>query len=204
MRCTEMAGVLIGILLLGAAPCADAAPAKSVLRLSDGGVPVAHGAEVAYSLVLRPAGYSGYALQVGGGPLVNEAKLDGFTANEGAGGQAGGWLVDGTIEAIALTSSGTATITATGEAIANNELEPPPPPPPPSLARASIPKWECFYPLPKKLKGKFSTTGVAVVTGTTKAKPSKLCHLPGFSVSFTLELVPNGQSGPPLETSLVQ
>jgi hypothetical protein len=26
----------------------------------------------------------------------------------------------------------------------------------------------------------------------------------GFSVSFTLELVPNGQSGPPLETSLVQ
>jgi hypothetical protein len=151
--------------------------------------------------MLRPAGYSGYALQAGGGPLVNEAKLDGFTANEGADGQAGGWLVDGMIEAIALTSSGTATITATGEAIANNELEPPPPT---SLARASIPKWECFYPLPKKLKGKFSTTGVAVVTGTTKAKPSKLCHLPGFSVSFTLELVPNGQSGPPLETSLVQ
>lgn len=201
MPCRKLAGALIGMLLLVAAASADAVSAKGVLRLSEDGVPVAQGTEVAYSLILRPAGYSGYALQAGGGPLVNEAKLDGFSANEGAGGQAGGWLVDGTIEAIALTSSGKATITATGEAIANNELEPPPPP---SLARASIPKWECFYPLPKKLKGTFSTTGVAVVTGTTKAKPSKLCHLPGFSVSFTLELVPNGQSGPPLETSLVQ
>jgi len=54
------------------------------------------------------------------------------------------------------------------------------------------------------LTGAFSTAGVAVVTGTTKAKPSKLCHLPGFGVSFTLELVPNGLRGPPLETSLVQ
>ncbi len=201
MPCRKLAGALIGMLLLVAAISADAASAKSVLRLSDSGAPVAQGTEVAYSLILRPAGYSGYAFEVGGGPLVNEAKLDGFSANEGAGGQAGGWLVDGTIEAIALTSGGKATITATGEAIADNELEPPSPP---SLARASIPKWECFYPLPKKLKGTFSTAGVAVVTGTTKAEPSKLCHLPGFSVSFTLELVPNGQSGPPLETSLVQ
>jgi hypothetical protein len=196
----KLAGALIGMLLLGAAASADAACAMDVLRLSDGGVPVAQGSEVAYSLVLRPAGHSGYGLQVGGGPLVNETKTDGFTANEGAGGQAGGWLVDGTIEAIALTSRGKATITATGEAIANDELEPPPPP----LIRPSIPKWECFYPLPKKLKGTFSTTGVAVVTGATKAKPSKLCGLPGFSVSFTLELLPNGQSGPPLETSLVR
>lgn len=192
------------MLLFAGALSADAASAKGVLRLSYNGVPVARGTEVAYSLVLRPEGHPGYGLQAGGGPLVNEAKTDGFTANEGADGQAGGWLVDGTIEAIALTNGGKATITARGEAIADNELEPPPPPPPPSPARGSIPKWECFYPLPKKLKGTFSTTGAAVVTGTTKAKPSKLCDLPGFSVSFTLELVPNGQSAPPLETSLVQ
>jgi hypothetical protein len=189
--------------LLAAAVSSEAASAKGLLRLSEGGVPVAQGTEVGYWLVLRPEGFSGSATQAGGGPLVNESKLDGFKANEGGDGQ-GSWLLEGTIEAIALGSNGTATITATGEAIANNEPEPVEPPPPPSLARASIPKWACFYPLPKKLKGTFSTAGAAVVTGTTKAKPSKPCHLPGFSVSFTLELVPSGLRGRPLETSLVQ
>jgi hypothetical protein len=188
---------LIGVLLLFAAVSPDADAAKGALRLSESGVPVAQGTEVAYSLVLRPEGHSGYGLQVGGGPLTNEAKTDGFTTNEGGAGQVGGWSVDGTIETIALSSSGKATITATGEAIANNEIGPPPPP----LAHGTAA--ECFYPLPKKLNGTFSTSGIAVVTGTAKAKPSKSCHLPGFGVSFTLELVPNGQSGSPLETSLL-
>ena len=194
----KLAGASIGLLLLVAAVSANAASAKSVLRLSDGGVPVAQGVEVAYSLVLRPEGFTGYGLQVGGGPLVNEAKVDGFTTNEGGDGVAG-WSVNGTIEAIALRSNGKATVTATGERITNDEVGPPPPP---ILARGAAA--ECSYPLPNKLKGTFSTSGVAVVTGTTKAKPSKACRLPGFGVSFTLELVPSGQSGPPLETSLVQ
>jgi hypothetical protein len=188
--------------MLVAGASSEAASAEGLLRLSQGGVPVAQGMEVGYQLVLRPEGFSGSALEAGGGPLVNESKVDGFKANEGADGQ-GGWLVRGTIEAIALGGNGKATITMSGEAIANDEVEPPPPPPPPLLTRGSIPKLECFYPLPNKLKGTFSTSGVAVVTGITKAKPSKACHLPGFGVSFTLELVPNELSGPPLETSLV-
>lgn len=198
---TRLAGASIGLLFLVAAVSANPASAKGVLLLSNGGAPVAQGAEVAYSLTFRPEGSSGYGLQVGGGPLVNEAKVDGFTTNEG-GDAVAPWSVNGTIEAIALKRNGKATVTATGETLTNNEIGPPPPPPPPLVDRGSAA--ECSYPLPNKLKGTFSTSGVAVVMGTTKAKPSKACHLPGFGVSFTLELVPSGQSGPPLETSLVQ
>ncbi len=193
-----LASGLLPVLLGVSSP---AASAKGLLRLSEGGQPVAQGAEITYRLALRPDGYSGSALQEGGGPLVNESKADGFRANEGADGQAG-WLVDGSIEMITLASDGKATITSTGEAIANNEPEPVKPPPP--RVRSSTAKWECFCPLPKKIKGTFSIAGVAVVTGTAKAGPSKLCHLPGFDVSFTLELLPEGLSGPALETSLVQ
>ncbi len=191
----------VGVLLVLAGATAETACARGLLRLSETGRPVARGAEVGYILLLRPDGYSGSARQEGGGALVNESKRDGFRTREGGDGQ-GSWLVDGSIESIALTSNGRATIVTAGEAIADNEPEPVEPWPP-SL-RGSVAKWECFYPLPKTLRGTFSTTGLAVVTGRTTAKPSKLCHLPGFGVSFTLELLPIGLSGPPLETSLVQ
>jgi hypothetical protein len=184
------------ILVAGAPP--SAASAKGVLRLSDGGVPVAQEATVGFRLVLMPEGFSGSALQVGDGPLVNESRVDGIKATAGADGS-GSWLIDGSIEAIGLGSNGKATITTSGEAIANNEPEPPPPP-----ARPSLNKWECFYPLPKTLRGAFSTGGAAVVTGGARAKPSKACHLPGFGVTFTLELLPESLSGPPLEAGLLR
>jgi hypothetical protein len=172
-----------------------------VLRFSEGGVPVAQGATVGFRLVLKPEGFSGSALQVGDGPLVNESKVDGIKATAGADGS-GSWLIDGSIEAIGLGSNGKATITTAGEAIADNEPEPPPPPASP--ARPSLHKWECFYPLPKTLRGAFSTGGAAVVTGGARAKPSKACHLPGFGVTFTLELLPESLSGPPLEATLLR
>lgn len=187
-----------GTVLLLSVPSSGAAASKGLLRISEDGRPVAKGAEVGYRLVLAPDGYAGTALQVGGGPLVNEAKADGFRTTRGADGP-GGWIVHGVIESITLASNGKATIVASGEAIANNEPEPPPPP----LVRSSIPKWECFFPLPKTLKGTFSTTGMALVTGTASTKASKLCHLPALGVSFSLELLPESLTGPVLETSLV-
>ena len=55
----------------------------------------------------------------------------------------------------------------------------------------------------KVARGLFANPGAAVATGTVKAKPSKACHLPGINVAFVLELLPDGASGPPLETSLI-
>ncbi len=204
MRRSPWVGLVVVLASLTASAMpTQASAAKALLRLSEGGVPVAQGTEVGALLTLRPEGFSGSALQIAGGPLVNEAAVDGFTAYQGGDGT-GSWAVHGTVEAIALAADGRAMVSLSGEAIADDETEgtkPVGPPPPSALA---VQKWECFYPLPKKLKGTFPTSGAAVVTGTTSAKPSKLCSLPGFRVSFTLELLPEGLAGQPLETSLMR
>jgi hypothetical protein len=76
-------------------------------------------------------------------------------------------------------------------------------PPPISLSVGSTPLWECWHQLPKKLTGTFSTSGLAVISGQAKAKPSKACHLPGFPVSFTLELRPTLDGSSTLQTRLL-
>jgi hypothetical protein len=193
-------GAVIGLSLF-VAPSALAAP-KPVLNLSAGSSSLAAGTEVSFTESLRPQGYQGHAEQAGAGPLsANDVRLDSVRILEGAAGQGGGWLVQGTIESITLSSAGKATIAESGEEIADSEVTPPPPSIP--LSGGSTPLWECWHQLPKKLTGTFSTSGLAVISGQTKAKPSKACHLPGFSVSFTVELRPTLGESSLLQTSLL-
>jgi len=190
----------VSVLMLVLSNGSAAAAAKRVLELNEAGRPVPVGTEVGFAGLIRPEGREGTAEFGGAGPLeANGAATDRIVARAAYGGPAGGWLVEGEITNVSLTSAGKATIEDRGLAISPNEVKGVEPPP---LSLPAAAGQECWYRLPGKLTGTFPTTGSAVISGHAVAKPSHSCTEPGFTVTFTLTIHSEQGGRSTLETSV--